>query len=93
MGSPLAAMLGAITADALRAVVRGTLEARRTQLAPQVALAYRALELAYFTRASSLERAAEELAVSRSTFYRLLRRGVSDLAAALAHRTGSPTRD
>jgi hypothetical protein len=93
LGSPLAATLGASTADGLRAVVRETLEARRPQLTRQVALAYRALELAYFTRASSLERAAEELAVSRSTFYRLLRRGVNDLAAAIAYRQDSPTRD
>jgi transcriptional regulator of acetoin/glycerol metabolism len=93
MGSPLAAVLGASTADGLRASVRDTLEARRAQLPPPIALAYRALELAYFTRSSSLERAAENLAVSRSTFYRLLRRGISDLAAVIAHRTGPPTRD
>lgn len=45
-------------------------------------LALRAVELAYLERTMSRERAAEELNVSRATFYRLLHRGVALLAAA-----------
>ncbi|MBI3967142.1 MAG: ATP-binding protein [Chloroflexi bacterium] len=47
-------------------------------------LAYRALELAYLGKRLSHERAAERLAVSRATFYRLLKRGITGVAGTLA---------
>ncbi len=40
-------------------------------------------ELAYIDKASTYERAAQQLAVSRRTFFRLLKRGVRDLTRAL----------
>ena len=50
------------------------------------ATALRAVELAYLERGVSHERAAERMLVSRSTFYRLLRRGTQALARELAGR-------
>jgi hypothetical protein len=47
-------------------------------------LAYRAVQLAYMTPRVSHEAAAERLAVSRATFYRLLKRGIRGLADALS---------
>jgi hypothetical protein len=88
--SALAALFGTTSADQVRATVAGAMETRRAHTTPQVALSYRALQLAYLTRAASHERVAEELAVSRSTLYRLLRRAVSDLALTLAHATPVP---
>jgi predicted DNA-binding protein (UPF0251 family) len=41
------------------------------------------LELAYIHKGTSYEAAAEHLAVSRATFYRLLKRGVQVLADTL----------
>lgn len=43
-------------------------------------LAYRAVQLAYIDKLGSHELVAERLAVSRSTFYRLLKRGVAAIA-------------
>jgi predicted DNA-binding protein (UPF0251 family) len=63
--------------------VRAALDRARADATPQQELAYRALDLAYFQKTTSHERAAERLAVSPSTFYRLLRRGVQGLAQAL----------
>jgi hypothetical protein len=74
---------GAGGPDALREAVLGALAAARARAAPELELAYRAVELAYLERATSHERAAERLNVSRATFYRLLTRGVSGIAAAL----------
>ena len=83
--STLAELLGTTRVDDLRARVAGAVDTRCGHATPQVAQSYRALDLAYLTHGQSHERVAEELAVSRSTFYRLLRRGVSDLATTLAH--------
>jgi hypothetical protein len=70
-------------ADAVRCVLGQALEKASARAMPEVALAYRAVEGAYLARTTSHERTAEELAVSRTTFYRLLRRGVQGLAQAL----------
>jgi AAA ATPase domain len=70
-------------AEAVRQAIRAALAAARTAAPPGRELAYRALELAYLGPRLSHARAAERLAVSRATFYRLLERGVHDLARAL----------
>ncbi|HMC52392.1 MAG TPA: hypothetical protein VKI64_06490, partial [Acidimicrobiales bacterium] len=67
----------------LRDAVLAALAAARAEAGPADELAYRAVELAYLGRPVSNERAAERLAVSRSSFYRALRRGVSGIADAL----------
>jgi len=72
-----------IGAEAAHVAVGRALERTRASAVPEQALAYRALESAYLSRTSSHERAAEELAVSRTTFYRLIRRGIHGLAQAL----------
>jgi hypothetical protein len=46
-------------------------------------LACRAIELAYMQRSLTHERAAERMNVSRSTFYRLLKRGANSIAREL----------
>jgi hypothetical protein len=71
-------------ADAVRAAVTGALERVRAQAKPAVALAYRAVEAAYLQKEASHRQAAEDLGVSRTTFYRLLKRGVRQLALSLA---------
>jgi hypothetical protein len=69
--------------EEIRALVRSALGRARATCAPDQEAALRAVELAYLERATSHERAAGELHVSRSTFYRLLHRGVELTAAAL----------
>jgi DNA-directed RNA polymerase specialized sigma24 family protein len=73
-------------AEAVRRDIRAALAAARAAAPPGRELAYRALELAYLEQRLSHERAAERLAVSRATFYRLLQRGVHGLARALTER-------
>jgi hypothetical protein len=68
--------------EALRQAIRDALARARARAAPLQELAYRALELAYMQKSVSHERAAERLAVSRTTFYRLLKRAVRGLAQA-----------
>jgi hypothetical protein len=70
-------------AETVRCVLRQALDRASAGATPDLALAYRAVEGAYLARTTSHERTAEELAVSRTTFYRLLRRGVQGLAQAL----------
>jgi DNA-binding NtrC family response regulator len=65
------------SADAVRAVIREAIERARAGASEDRALAFRALELAYLQHSASHERAAERLSVSRSTFYRLLKRAVT----------------
>lgn len=74
---------GIAPADALRDMVRDALERARAGATDDRALAFRAVELAYFEHSVSHERLAERLSVSRSTFYRLLHRGLAGLVAAL----------
>lgn len=84
-GSPLAALVSprnADTAAALRRAIEEALARALTAAGPAQELELRAVELGYLERTMSRERAAEELNVSRATFYRLLRRGVGQLAAA-----------
>ncbi|HEX2036214.1 MAG TPA: response regulator [Chloroflexota bacterium] len=77
-------------AQALREAILGALAGARQQAPPDLQLAYHAVELAYLQKATSHERAAERLHVSRATFYRLLKRGIGGLAAALARpRSGA----
>ena len=77
-------------ADGLRAVVRSTLDRVRQDATPDATLAYQALELAYLDKRTSHERAAEQMSVSRSQFYRLLTRATASLAAAFGGPS-SPT--
>ena len=70
-------------AESVRALIRAALERARAGAHDDQELAFRALELAYLERAVSQERVAERLSVSRSTFYRLLKRGVAGVVAAL----------
>ena len=74
----------------LRAVVRSTLDRVRQDATPDATLAYQALELAYLDKRTSHERAAEQMSVSRSQFYRLLTRATASLAAAFGGPS-SPT--
>lgn len=67
----------------LRATVEEALKRRVLQVDAERGRALRALEEAYLRKSASNERVAEDLAVSRSTFYRLLRRGAHELALAL----------
>ena len=69
--------------DAVRALVRIALERARTTHGADREPSLRAIELAYLDRSGSHERAADELHVSRATFYRLLTRGVGLLAESL----------
>jgi hypothetical protein len=70
-------------ADAVRTLIRDALERARAGAAEDRALAFRAVELAYLEHSVSHERLAERLNVSRSTFYRLLKRGLAGVVAAL----------
>jgi hypothetical protein len=70
-------------AQEVRDMINRALDQARSKAEPDQRLAYRALDLAYFQKRVSHEGAAERLAVSRSTFYRLLKRGVQGLARAL----------
>jgi hypothetical protein len=70
-------------ADAVRELLLRVLERARATGRPEQILAYRALELAYLETSLSHDRAAERLNVSRSTFYRLLKRGTKGLAREL----------
>jgi hypothetical protein len=78
------------SAEAVRTLVRQALEEAR-EASPERDVAFRAVELAYLDRSVSHERVAERLAVSRSTFYRLLKRGVRGLATTLSRRGGLST--
>jgi len=73
-------------AEAVRRLVEGALERARAGATKDQNLALRAVELAYLRKSASHERVAERLAVSRSTFYRLLKRGVQAVADALGAR-------
>ena len=70
-------------AAALRAGLLDALATARAEAGEGDELAYRAVELAYLDGSVSNERAAERLALSRSSFYRALRRGVSGINAVL----------
>jgi hypothetical protein len=86
--SSLAAFAGAgperPDAPAVRAVVERAVDRARSGCDPSQELALRAVQRAYLDRAASHERVADELHVSRTTFYRLLHRGTERVARALA---------
>ena len=85
--SPLAELSardGPPSAEGVRDLVQSALRRARRAGGPAQELAYRALELAYLDRGVSHERVAERLAVSRSTFYRLLKRGIRGLSQSMA---------
>jgi hypothetical protein len=87
--SPIAELVGGPgdpSADSVRALVRAALERARDGATEDRQMALRAVELAYLRPGISHERAAERMRVSRSTFYRLLRRGTNALAQTLAGR-------
>ncbi len=87
-GSAVAGLLGGAdpTADDVRRLIREALERAKDAGGDGQASALRAVELAYLEPGVSHERAAERMLVSRSTFYRLLRRGTQALARELAGR-------
>jgi len=70
--------------ERLRRAIRTAIERATEEAVPDDALAYRAVTLAYVDRAISHDIAARQLAVSRSTFYRLLWWGVQLLARTLS---------
>jgi predicted DNA-binding protein (UPF0251 family) len=87
--SPVTEMVGGPgepNAEAVRTLVRAALERARDGATEDREMALRAVELAYLQPGISHERAAERMMVSRSTFYRLLRRGTAALAQTLAGR-------
>ncbi len=70
-------------AEAVRHALNLGLECAQAQAPAEQVLVYRALQRAYLNRTGSYERTAEDLAVSRTPFDRLLRRGTRGLAHAL----------
>jgi hypothetical protein len=70
-------------ADAVRSLVEAAVRRAQALAASDHELALSALELAYIRRAGTHEHVADELHVSRATFYRLLHRGLGLTAAAL----------
>lgn len=75
-----------VTAQAMRDVIRLALEKAEAASSENDVLALRAIRLAYVERVARHERVAERLTVSRSTFYRLLKRGTTLLANELQPR-------
>jgi hypothetical protein len=71
-------------ADAVRRLITDALNRAKEAAHPNDALGIRCVELAYLDGRVSHERVAERLNISRSTFFRSLRRGVSAVARALA---------
>ena len=67
----------------LRDRVRQTLANERASAPADLQLAYRAVEQAYLSNGPSHKGVARNLAVSRATLYRLLKRGIHGLAEAL----------
>ncbi len=71
----------------VRGTIRDVIAGLRADASSDLDLALRAVELAYLDRVAAHERIAERLSVSRSTFYRLLRRGTRALAEALSRQS------
>ena len=68
-------------AAAVRTMVLAAFERARAEADDD--LPYRAVELGYLEKSVSHERVAERLNVSRTTFFRLLKRGIAGMARAL----------
>ena len=75
---------GLTGAEAVRRALHRALEVARAHNGVESQTALRALELAYIHNGARHETVAEDLAVSRATWYRLLKRGVHVLAEQLA---------
>ena len=71
-------------ADSVRELVLEALRSARERASPRDAAALHAVEAGYLRKAESHERVAEQLAESRTTYFRLLRRGVSLIARELS---------
>jgi hypothetical protein len=71
------------SAARLRVLIGRALQQHLGEASAQQALALRAVQLGYLMPRVSHEAAAERLAVSRATFYRLLKRGTRGLAQRL----------
>jgi AAA ATPase domain len=71
------------TAQAVRDMVTSALDRAHSDADAGYDIAYHALRLAYLERGITHEGAAKRLAVSRSTFFRLLKRGLHRLATTL----------
>jgi hypothetical protein len=84
VATPLPGASDRENAERVRQAVTAAMDRARVQASADDRLAIRALTLAHVERTIGIEAAAQQLAVSRSTFYRLLRRGVRALAQALA---------
>ncbi len=68
----------------LRDAVEEALAGAERHASREMTMAYRAVRLAYLTDDARHKQAFRELAVSRATFYRMVRRGVRGLAEALS---------
>jgi len=79
-------------ARAVRQLLREAIRRAKDQGTEDQALALRAIELAYLEHGLSHERAADRLRVSRSTFYRLLKRGITALTRAVGAEAVRPGR-
>lgn len=86
--SPLAAVVGSSdapeTVPQLRSSLEDALRHGLERAGPDAERALRAVELGYFRPLGSHERAADQLKVSRTTFFRLLKRGTELLASSWA---------
>jgi hypothetical protein len=71
-------------AAAVRQTILRALAAARSQNSGGMDSGYRALELVYLSRRPSRKLEARNLAVSRATLYRLVKRGIHGLAEALS---------
>jgi hypothetical protein len=72
---------------AVRQTVLQALAAARGQASVGLDAAYRAVDLAYLSRRPSRKLEARNMAVSRATLYRLIKRGIHGLAEALSRPT------
>jgi hypothetical protein len=68
----------------VREAIVQALAAARAKAAGEMAPAYQALELIYFSKRRGPKLAAQTLAVSRATLYRLVNRGIRGLAETLS---------
>ena len=73
--------------DNLRCALGEALHRLREQAAPPDDLPFRALDLAYLQRETKAVQAAAQLAVSRATYFRFLKRGIHALTAELSRQS------
>ncbi|HEX2988318.1 MAG TPA: DUF1492 domain-containing protein, partial [Chloroflexota bacterium] len=81
---------GTDRAGALRRAVQEAVEAGAAIASPEMAESYRALDMAYMHRAGTHEQVAEQLCVSRATFYRLLKRAIRATSELLTRAPADP---